>query len=58
MNKIILRPALPAHMSIIKQFHREQNERDAFYEREFRRVAVYPLISIWAIGNIVMWWLV
>lgn len=28
MNKIILRPALPAHMSHIRRFHREQNERD------------------------------
>ena len=28
MNKIILRPALPAHMSLIRRFHREQNQRD------------------------------
>ena len=28
MNKIILRPAIPAHMNHIRRFHREQNERD------------------------------
>jgi len=28
VNKIILRPAIPAHMNHIRRFHREQNERD------------------------------
>ena len=28
MNKIILRPAKPSHMALIRKFHAEQNQRD------------------------------